>query len=106
MTHLQTTGMMEANPVAAWLIRTTQSPWSLMALKLCSVGTAVFVLYHLRQRIQGEIGSWCALGILVVVAFLWHTYSQNFDSPQDVQLAQSGFYGDNWMILEWSAPGS
>lgn len=99
MTHLTTTGMAEANPLAVWLIETTQSPWSIMLLKALSVGTTVLVLYKLRQRVQGEIGSWCGVAILVMVSFFWHTYSESFADPQTVSLAQAGGYGEGWVRL-------
>ncbi len=100
LTYLQGTGMLEANPIAAYLIRTTDSSWALAGYKVFTVGIAVTVLWALRRRLEGEIASWCGMVILVGVAFLWHRYSNEFNGPDDVILAQSGVYGDSWLMLD------
>ena len=98
--HLKTVGMMEANPIAAWLIRSTNSPLALSVYKLCTVGICAALLFKVRKHIEGEIAAWCALAILIGMSFMWHGYSQQFESPEDVHLAQVGHYGDNWLILD------
>ena len=48
--HLRSVGMVEANPIAAFLIRSTQSVWVLSAYKLVTVGICLSLLYRLRRH--------------------------------------------------------
>ncbi|MCZ6834227.1 MAG: DUF5658 family protein [Planctomycetota bacterium] len=97
--HLQTTGMIESNPVVVFLVRTTGSAWALALYKTGTVVVCVMLLYRVRKHVQGEIASWLALMILVGVSFMWHYYMQASDSPENVQLAQI-LHGDEWLILD------
>jgi hypothetical protein len=99
LTHLRTLGLPEANPIAAWLIRTTGSVWVLSLYKAVTVGTCVTLLYHLRRHLAGEIASWCAIGILVGMALLWHAYTEEIATPRDLQLAR-GQHADAWLRID------
>ena len=88
------------DPIAAYLVRTTHSGWALSVFKAGTVGLAVLVLFSFRRYLVGEIGSWCGVAILVVVSLMWGSYSAHFETPQDVQVAQSGVYGDAWLMIE------
>jgi hypothetical protein len=100
LAYLQTTGMLEANPIAEYLIRTTDSSWALGIYKMTTVAIAVTVLWYLRRRLEGEVASWCGISILVGVSFLWHGYAVEFENPEDVMLARSGVYGESWLVLD------
>jgi drug/metabolite transporter superfamily protein YnfA len=97
--HLRSTGMIEANPIAAHLIRVTHSPWVLAAYKCLTVGVCVTLLHRLRRRMWGEVGAWCAAGILTVMALLWHTYSRELESPARVDVVQGEDDGV-WLQLD------
>ena len=79
---LRANWMMEANPIAEWLIRYTQSPWTLAAFKLTTVGICVAVLHRLRHYRSGEIAAWCGFGILTVMSLMWHGYARHFDESE------------------------
>ncbi len=98
--YLKTTGMMEANPIAALLIEHTRSAWVLAAYKIATVGLAVSVLYRLRRHAAGEIAAWCGLAALVVVAFMWSGYSKAMEETGSLQLAQFGLHDDQWLALD------
>jgi len=100
LTHLRTTGMMEANPIAAFLIKSTQSSWALASFKLLTLGVCVSLLFALRRRFEGEIAAWCAVAILAGMSMQWHAYSNHFDDPQEIVIAQTGGYGDGWLTIE------
>lgn len=100
LSHLTTIGMMEANPIAAWLIRTTQSAWVLSGYKTVTVGLCVALLFRLRRRPQGEFGAWCAMAILAALCVMWQSYSAQVQEPDTVQLARSGALGPGWLVLE------
>lgn len=97
--HLRSTGMIEANPIAAYLIRVTQSPWVLAEYKCLTVGICVTLLYRLRRRAWGEVGAWCAVGILTVTALLWHTYSRELESHAEVGIVQAE-EDSQWLQLD------
>jgi len=86
---LQAKWMIEANPIAAYLIRSTQSPWALAAFKMLTVGICVFLLYRLRHKAAGEAAAWLAVAILAIMSLMWHSYSTHFDGPDDILLVQS-----------------
>jgi len=96
--HLQTIGMIEANPIAAFLIRTTSSAWILSAYKLCTVAVCVSLLFRLRRHRSSEIAGWVALAVLGAMAVQWHFYSASLDSPEMLALARS-HYPDAWLCI-------
>ncbi len=98
--YLKSRGMMEANPVAAWIIAHTGSGVLLTAYKVLTVAICVGLLFRLRRHVEGEIGAWCAVLILAVVSFHWYQYAREIDVLTDVELARQGAYGDDWLILE------
>ena len=55
--HLQSVGMMEANPIAVWLIKSSDSPFALISYKLGTVGICVALLLRVREHIEGEIAA-------------------------------------------------
>lgn len=102
LTHLQGAGMMEANPIAAWLIRTTESAWSLGLFKALTVTIAVSVIYRLRRHIQGELAAWCGLVILAGVAWMWQAYTEQLhpDDAQPMLLSFAEVYSDQWLVID------
>lgn len=99
LSHLRSTGMVEANPVAAFLIRHTGSAWALGLFKVGTVMACVLLLFRVRHHVQGEIASWLALFILVGVSVMWHYYAQASDDPQTVRIAHV-LHGDDWLVLD------
>lgn len=99
LTHLQSIGMVEANPVAAFLIRSTGSPWALILFKAGTVAVCVMLLYRVRNHRQGELAAWLALVILVGVSVMWHYYSEASDAPETVRIARL-IHGDQWLTLD------
>jgi len=97
--HLRSIGMVEANPIAAYLIRVTQSPWVLAEFKCLTVGICVALLYRLRRRVAGEVGAWCAVVILAALAILWHTYSTELESPVEMGSVRAE-QGEQWLQLD------
>lgn len=89
LAYLRANWMMEANPIAAYLIKSTQSAWPLAVYKCVTVGTCVALLYRLRRHKAGEVAAWCAVGILAVMSVMWHKYSLHFDDPQEMMLVQT-----------------
>jgi len=99
LAHLRSTGMVEANPIAAYLIRTTQSPWVLGGYKCVTVGVCVALLYRLRRFAAGEAAAWCAVGILAVMSVVWRSYSGQMDAVEEVRVVQAEDEG-GWLHLE------
>lgn len=98
--HLGSHGMMEANPIAAWIIGHTGSVWLLAAFKAGTVAVCVGLLYRVRRHVEGEVASWCAIVILAIVSFHWYQYTRETDGLMDLELARQGAYGADWLILD------
>lgn len=100
LTHLQTIGMFEANPLASWLIRSTHSPAALVAFKATTVGICAAVLFALRRRLAAEIAAWAAVAVLAGMCVQWYCYSQLLTDGQEMRLAGTGAYGETWLLLD------
>jgi hypothetical protein len=98
--HLKSRGMMEANPVAAWIIANTGSGTLLTAYKLLTVAVCVGLLFRLRGHVEGEVGAWCAIVILAVVSFHWYQYAREVRGLTDLEMARQGAYGEEWLMLD------
>ena len=99
ITYLQSTGMLEANPIAGYIIRVTGSVSILAAYKALTVGICVGLLYRLRRLVEGEAAAWCAVSILAFMSFQWYHYARQFDTT-DLELARSTVLGDEWLMLD------
>ncbi len=99
LAYLKSVGLMEANPIAAYLIESTQSAWVLAGYKGLTVGICATVLFCLRRHREGEIGAWCAAAILVLTALQWHQYACYVDGPEAVRLAGAGDLGEQMLWL-------
>lgn len=95
LAYLRANWMMEANPLAAYIIRSTNSPWVLAAFKCCTVGICAALLLHLRRFRSGEIAAWCGIGVLTVMAIMWHAYADHMDDHQEMLLAHTGMSYDD-----------
>ena len=100
LAYLRSTGLLEANPIAAYLIESTNSAWVLTGYKGLTVGVCVTVLLGLRRHREGEIGAWCAAAILMVTALQWHQYARYVDTPEAVHLAGAGNFGEHLLYLD------
>ena len=98
LAYLRSTGMIEANPIAAWLIRATGSAVVLSAYKALTVGVCVGLLYRLRRHVEGEVAAWCAAVILIMTALHWYHYGRI--DPDQLELAQRGTPADRWLVLD------
>lgn len=87
--YLQANSMMEANPIAAYVIKSTQSAWALTAFKLATVAVCATLLYRLRHYPSGEAAAWCAVAVLAVMSVMWRSYSRTIDASAELILAQA-----------------
>ena len=100
LTHLRSIGMIEANPIAAFIIRQSSSMWPLVVYKLSTVAVCVGMLFHLRTKRSGEVAAWVAVGILVALSLQWHAYTQQLDEPDPLWLAQASTRTADWLVLD------
>jgi hypothetical protein len=98
LSHLQSTGMAEANPIAAFIIRSTGSAAALVAFKSLTVAFCVTLLYRFRRHRAGEIAAWCGMAILAGTSVMRHAYSKTMESPASIRMVQAGC-GDEWLML-------
>ncbi len=76
ISYLTSVGMSEGNPIAVWLLHTTNSVWPLALYTVATVAVCVSLLYFNRRKRQSELASWCAMIILVALSIWWNQYSQ------------------------------
>jgi len=76
ISYLTSVGMSEGNPIALWLLQTTNSVWPLAIYKVFTVAVCVTLLYKTRHLRQSELASWCAVLILVTLSIWWNQYSR------------------------------
>lgn len=100
MTHLKSTGMVEANPIAVYLIRATESPWALASFKALTVLICVSLLFKLRRHVEGEIAAWCAVLVLVGMAMMWHSYTRSLAELEDIRMVEAAAGEENWLQLD------
>ena len=100
MTHLKSTGMVEANPIAVYLIRTTESPWVLASFKALTVLICVSLLFKLRRHVEGEIAAWCAVLVLAGMALMWHSYSRSLTELEGIRMVEAAAGDENWLQFD------
>lgn len=89
LAYLRANWMMEANPLAAYIIQSSKSPWALAAFKGCTVGVCAALLFHVRRFRSGEIAAWCGIGVLTIMAMMWSAYANHMDDHQEMLLAHA-----------------
>jgi hypothetical protein len=93
LAYIQANWMMEANPLASWIIHNTEPVSSgltaaaLGAFKIGTLTVCVAVLFRLRRHMAGEVAAWTAVGVLTVMSVMWHHYAAHFDQADAVMLA-------------------
>jgi hypothetical protein len=76
ISYLTSVGMSEGNPIALWLLQTTDSVWPLALYKAFTVAVCVTLLYKTRHLRQSELAAWCGVLILVALSIWWNQYSR------------------------------
>jgi Domain of unknown function (DUF5658) len=98
--HLRSTGMVEANPIAAYILVNSRSLGLLTTYKLATVAISVLLLYQLRRHVQGEVAAWIAACILLALSYHWNQYAIMLDDIDPIKLAQAEELFGPWMILD------
>jgi hypothetical protein len=98
--HLRSSGMIEANPIAAYILHNSNSLWTLGLYKGATVAVCVLLLFRLRDRVQGEVAAWVAAAILALLCVHWNQYAAMLDHIDQIRLAQTRYVGGAWMTME------
>lgn len=97
-TFLNSFGMQEANPFAAFIIR-QQNPLALVLFKVGSIMACISTILVVRHRRQGEIAAWIAACILILLTVRWSVYTnemRGFDNTMTIGEAQQN---DHWLLF-------
>lgn len=97
--NLRTVGMIEANPIAHYILLTTQSATALASYKLITVLVCITLLYRLRHSIQCEVAAWFCVAILSLLAGYWGIYSNRAHDPTNLWLRHNHVSHDDWLTL-------
>jgi hypothetical protein len=100
ITHLRTIGMIEANPIAAYLIERHGSIWVLSAYKLATMSVCVVILIYIRRYVLGEFAAWTSIAILAGMSVVWHLYATELDQPDSIQLVEAAQMDARWLFLD------
>ena len=91
LTHATSLGMVEVNPIAAYLIG-AGSMIGLILYKLGTVGVSIAALAKVRAHAAGECAAWLLVGVMVVLTLHWYQYNleaaQAFESADHTALSQ------------------
>ncbi|MFG0258332.1 MAG: DUF5658 family protein [Phycisphaerales bacterium JB043] len=82
LVYIRTTGMVELNPLARYMIE-TGGVRQLVLFKLLSLSLSCGILYMLRRTRASELCAYVGLGVMVVLTLYWFVYNGQF-----VQLAE------------------
>jgi len=72
--HATSVGMVELNPIGAYLIQ-SRSIAGLTLFKLGSIGITVLMIFHIRHHRSGELGGWVCLALLTLLSLHWVNYN-------------------------------
>lgn len=72
--HASSVGMIELNPIGAYLID-SGSIEGLVMFKLGCLGVAVGLLLKLRHQAAGELATWLLVLVMSMLTFYWYVYS-------------------------------
>jgi len=75
LAHVNSIGMVELNPVAAYLIN-ADSDAGLVLYKLGTIGIAVGLVVRSRHHRSAEAASWVMILIMAALTFHWHNYNE------------------------------
>jgi hypothetical protein len=93
-------GMMEANPIALYLAKLTNSVWALAAYKTLTVTVCVALLFKLRKHAVSEAAAWCAVAILAGMSIMWHSYAAEVNDPDQQVLVRCDATSEHWLVLD------
>lgn len=93
---LNSFGMQEANPLAAFIIR-QQSPMALVLFKFGSLSACVSTILIVRHRRQGEIAAWIAATILVLLTVRWAVYTHEMSDFNNTITIGEAQQSDHWL---------
>ncbi len=105
LTFLRSTGMVELNPLAAFVIR-NQSIAGLIFFKVGSVLMSVSILTMIRHTRRGEIAAWVAASILVALTFHWSEYTDGANAFASTRFLEMTEEMDEWLRLGGTPPSS
>ena len=96
--HLLSFGMLEANPVARWIME-YGSPAALIIWKLITVGIAVGILFWARRRRAAEWGAAICCFVLLALTAQWISYNLRVsDATADLHAAAKAGEG-RWVTM-------
>lgn len=99
LNYARSFGMVEANPIAAWIMREGCST-ALIAWKLGSVGLAACIIYAIRHRKEGEQAAWVCAVILAALTAHWLNFSKEVHTLTTVAVDPANIPLDSdWIVM-------
>jgi len=79
LTHASSIGMVELNPIGAYLIQ-SGSPNGLILFKCGSILLTATLLLVVRHYLTGELGGWVCLFVMVGLTIHWYNYNHAIEA--------------------------
>ncbi len=98
LTYLQSTGMVELNPLARFMIA-VGGAGQLVRFKLLTIALSSGLLYLIRRRPGAERCAWISLAALVLLSLHWVNYIQNAEKIGPTILAESALIDHRWIAI-------
>lgn len=96
--NLQSIGMEEVNPLAAFII-TRGTMFHLALFKLGSVFASASLILMVRHSWKGEFAAWTAAVILVGLTYYWYCYNTHMLQIKDSIVISEAQQLANWVRL-------
>lgn len=98
--HMQTIGMVEANPLIHLLLHVWNSGWMVAIFKVATLVLGLGTLFALRHHRQAEIAAWFIALILAGVCIMWLQYMVAMAGIDQTALAAVMGHEPEWIRFE------
>lgn len=102
LTYMRTSGMLEANPVARFVLSTGDAA-QLIMFKALTILLTCGTLYLARRHRQAELSAWVCTTMMLVLTLHWINYNRSvsaFTNDMAVLAMSGGEFEPMWIKLE------
>lgn len=102
LTYMRTSGMLELNPVARFMIETGGST-HLIAFKLVTTAVCCAAIIAMRRSARGEASAWICVAMMFALTIHWTIYNQQislFTRDMAVLAMSGGEFEPRWIKLD------
>jgi len=98
LTYATTTGMMEMNPIAHFIMQ-TGSVAAISSWKLATAGLGVIILYLTRSKRCSEFGTWVCFTTMILLMAHWSHFNANITTYTEEISFLAGTQAHQWVEM-------